>query len=75
MGINSLSFPNGSAGKESSFNAGDTEDMGLIPGLERFPRERNGNSFQYLCLGNPIDKGPWWDTIHAVAKSQTQLGT
>ena len=75
MGINSLSFPNGSAGKESSFNAGDTEDMGLIPGSGRSPGEGNGNPFQYLCLGNPIDKGPWWATIHAVAKSQTQLGT
>ena len=26
-------FPDGSAGKESACNAGDTEDAGLIPGL------------------------------------------
>ena len=75
VSINSLGFLSGSAGKESFFNAGDTEDMGSIPGLERSPGERNGNSLQYLCLGNPIDKGPWWATIHAVAKSQTRLGT
>ena len=31
------SFPGGSAGKASAFNA---EDLGLIPGLGRFPRRR-----------------------------------
>ena len=31
-------FLNGSAGKESACNAGDTGDAGLIPGWERFPR-------------------------------------
>ena len=39
-------------------------DMGLIPGLERSPREGNGNPFQYSCLGNPIDRGAWWATVH-----------
>ena len=32
------------SGKESACNAGD---VGLIPGLGRFPEERNGNQFQY----------------------------
>ena len=31
------------AGKESACNAGD---LGLIPGLGRFPREENGYPFQ-----------------------------
>ena len=30
-------FPDGSAGKESACNAGDTEDVTLIPGSGRFP--------------------------------------
>ena len=34
-------------------------------------REGNGNSPQYFCLENPIDRGAWWATVHAVAKSQT----
>ena len=34
-------------------NAGD---MGLIPGLQRFPGEGNGNSLQYSCLGNPMER-------------------
>ena len=41
--------------KNSSANAGD---MGLIPGLERSPREGNGNPLQYSCLGNPTDEEP-----------------
>jgi len=31
-------FPGGAADKESACNVGD---LGLIPGLERFPREGN----------------------------------
>ena len=38
-------------------NAGDTRS---IPWLGRSPGERNGNSPQYSCLGNPTDRGAWW---------------
>ena len=37
-------------------NAGDAGDMGLIPGLERFPEEENGNQVQYSCWENPVDR-------------------
>ena len=30
--------------------------QGLIPGLERFPGEGNGNPLYYSCLGNPMDR-------------------
>ena len=53
--------------------AGDAGDVGLIPGLGRFPRERNGTPLQYSCLENPMDRGTWWAIVHEVAKSQTQL--
>jgi len=43
--------------KKSACNAGDTGDMGLIPGSERFPGEENGNLLQYSCLENPMDRG------------------
>ena len=39
--------------KESTCQEGD---VGLIPGLGRFPGEGNINPFQYLCLGNPMDR-------------------
>ena len=46
-------------------NAGD---LGLILGSGRSPGEGNGNIFQYSCLGNPMDRGAWWATVHRVAK-------
>ena len=46
-------FPWWLSSKESACNAGD---VGLIPGSGRFPGERNGNPFQYSCLGNPTDR-------------------
>ena len=35
--------------------------------------EGNGNPLWYSCLENSMDQGPWWATIHGVAKSQTWL--
>ena len=39
---------------------------GSISGLGRSPREGNGNPVQYSCLGNLMDRGPWWATVQAV---------
>jgi len=49
-------FPDGSVGKESSCNAGDTRDLGLILGLGRSPGKGNGYPLQYCCLENPMDR-------------------
>ena len=46
-------------------------DGGSIPGSGQSPGEENGNPLQYSCLGNPVDKGTWWATVHVVAKSRT----
>ena len=46
-------------------NAGD---MGSIPGSVRSPGEGNCNLLQYFCLGNPMDRGAWWATVHGVTK-------
>ena len=43
-------------------NAGDTRDMGLIPGSGRSPGVGNGNPLQYSCLENSMDRGVWWTT-------------
>ena len=46
-------------------SVGDTGDMGLTPGLGRFPGRMNGNLLQYSGLENSMDKGvtvaysPW----------------
>ena len=52
-----MGFPGGSVVNNPSANAGDA---GLIPGLGRYPGERNGNPVQYSWLENPIDSySPW----------------
>ena len=67
-----MGFLGGSVVKNLPANAGDI-DLGLIPGLGRAPGGGNGNLLQCYCLGNPMDRGAWWATVHGVAKSQTQL--
>ena len=49
-------------------NAGDIRDVGLIPGLGRFPGAGHDNPLQYSCLENPMDRGSWWSTVHEVTK-------
>ena len=66
-------FHNGSVSQESACNAGNTGDTGSIPGRGRPPREGNGNPLQYSWLGNLMDRGSWWVTVHRVAKTQTWL--
>ena len=61
-------FPGGTVVKNPPANAGDA---GLIPGLRRSPGDGNGNPLQYSCLGNPVDRGTWWATVHGVTKSRT----
>ena len=60
-----VGFPCGSAGKESTCNAGD---LGSIPGLGRSPGEGKGYPLQYSGLENSMDC-----IVQGVTKSQTQL--
>ena len=52
--------------KNPPANAGDKRDSGLIPGLGRSPGGGHGNSLQYSCLENPMDRGAWRATVHGV---------
>ena len=45
--------------KNSLANAGDTKDMGSIPGSGRSPGVGNGNPLQCSCLENSMDRGAW----------------
>ena len=60
-----MGVPGGSAGKESTCNAGN---LGLIPGLGRSPREGHGNLLHYSCLENSMDRGAWQATVHGVTE-------
>ena len=59
-------FPGVSDGKESACNTGD---LGLISESGRFPGEGKCYPLQYSCLGNSMDRGAWWVTVHGVAES------
>ena len=64
-------FPDGSVGKESVCNVGDSGDAGLTPASGRSPGGEDDNPFQYPCLKMPMDRGAWWDIVQRVTKSQT----
>ena len=63
-----MGFQGGSVIKNLPENAGDTGDMGLIPGSRRSLGVGNGNPLQYSCLGNPVDRGVWRATVHGGGK-------
>ena len=66
-------FPGGTGGKEPACKCRRHRDMGSIPASGRSPGGGNGNTLQYSCLENPMDRGAWQATVHRVAKSQTRL--
>ena len=55
--------------------AGDAGDLGSIPGSGRSPGVGNDNPLQHSYLGNPVDRGAWWPTVHGVSKNWTWLST
>ena len=61
-------FLSGTVIKNPSTDAGDTEDVGLIPGWGRPLGKGNGYPLQYSCLENPMDRGAWRATVQGVTK-------
>ena len=59
-------YTGGSVVKNLPANTGDAS---LIPGSGRSPGEGNDNPLQYSCLGNPMDRGAWWEFL-GLQKSQ-----
>ena len=67
-----MGFPPSSVGKESACNAGD---QGLIPGSGRSPGEGIGNTVQYSCPVNPMDRGAWQVVVHGASRVEHDLAT
>ena len=65
-------FPGSLVVQNLAANAGDTRDVGSIPGSGRSSGVVNSNTLQYSCLKNSMDRGAW-ATVHGVTKSRTQL--
>ena len=57
-----MGFPCVTVVKNLHTNAVDTRDMGLISGSGRCPGEGNGNTLQFSCLENSMERGAWWAT-------------
>ena len=55
-------FPSGGVVKNPPASAGDPNSI---------PGEENGNSPQYSCLENSVDREAWRATVHGVTKSRT----
>ena len=57
-------FPGGTVVKNPPASA---DDVGSIPGLGRSPG--NGNSLQYSCWANLMDRGAWLAIVCGVTES------
>ena len=62
----------GSMVKKLPTNAVAMGDVDSIPALGKSPGEGNCNLLQYSCLGNPMDRGAWWATVHRETKDMTE---
>ena len=47
------------------------QSLGPITGSGRSPGKGNGNSLQYSCLENSMDRGAWWATVYGFAELDT----
>ena len=52
-----------------------TGDTVSIPELGRSPGRGHAHPLSYSCLKNPMDRGAWWVTVHAVARNWIWLST
>ena len=58
------------SGEGSTCNAREKAGVATwTPGSGRSPGAGNGNSLQYPCLENLMDRGAWWAVVHGVAES------
>ena len=61
--------------KNSATSAEGIRDSGLISGSGRSSRGGHGNSLQYSCLENPMDRGGCQAIVQGVAESDTTEAT
>ena len=54
-------FPRWLSCKEPACQVGE---VGSVPGSGRSPGEGNGNTLQYSCLGNSMNRGAWRASVH-----------
>ena len=66
--VMTLSFPGSSVVTNSPANAGYRRHRFDLR-VGKIPWRRKWQPIPVFCLGNPVDRGTWWATVHGVAKS------
>ena len=61
-------FPGGTSGKEPICQSRRHNWPWFDTWIGKIPWEGNGNPLQYSYLGNPMDRGVWWATVHGVER-------
>ena len=64
-------FEVGSVVKNLPADIRDSGEAGSIPGSGRSPGGEHGNSLQYSCLENPMERGAWQATVHGVGSKES----
>ena len=67
-----MGFPGGSVVKNLPDKAGNTGDLGSIPGSGSSPGKGNGNPLRYSCRENSMDIGNWRAIVHWGSESWTR---
>ena len=65
-----MGFPGDSVVKNLPANAGDTRDVGSIPGSGRCPGGGNGNPFQYFCMENSMEREKCWAIVQGNLRAE-----
>ena len=68
-------FPGGTSDQKPASPRRRCKRHGFNPGSESSPEGGDGNSFQYSCLEDSMDRGTWQATVHRVAQSWTWLNS
>ena len=67
-----MAFPGGASGKEPAYQCRRLKRRGFDSCVKKIVRG-HGNSLQYSCLENPMDRGAWQVTGYRIAQSWTRL--
>ena len=68
-----MRLPRLCGGKEPSCQCRRLKRRRFDPWVRKIPGEGKGNTLQYFCLENSMDRRASWATVHGVAKIQTGL--
>ena len=67
---NTLNIPRWHSGKESACQYRRHKRLGFEPWVGKIPRRREWQLTPvFLSIGNPMDRGAWWVTVHGVTES------